>query len=165
MPEVFQNTYTFNDPTQVPPAEKLHTTLATYFKAPLTITIHPLGEHGAMRAYATLESPDFQIWAYWEPTRPEMELTIDRPMERMLTANAAMLSLAGKPRYPDSFWHAYRRSRTHRKLRKILFTLLAIAAAIATIYTLHWWGLLIVFLITAAGVFLFILLLARSFRR
>ncbi len=164
MPEVFTNNYFFTSPSSLPTPESLRDQLAAAFKTSFTLSTHPLGDHGAPRAYATLESPGLQIWAYWEPERPEIELVIDRPMERMLSANSAMISLGAKPRYPDQSWRHLRRSRTYRTIRKILFTLLALSAAIATIHSLHWWGLLKVLLNTPSVVSLYIILLARSFR-
>jgi hypothetical protein len=164
MPEIFDNNYTFS-PDAVPSAGILRDTLAARFQTTFEIEQHEAGFHGAPRAFASLKDSQMQIWMYWEANRPEIQITVDEPMERMIPINAVISSLNGKPRYPDGYWRLRRRYRTQRTIRRIAVTLIVLLLAVAAIWELHWWGVLLVFVLLAGGVFTYIYALARSFRR
>jgi hypothetical protein len=162
MPEVFQNFHAF-PPGSVPTAEAFRDQLNTQFNVSMELEKQEQGFKGAPRAYACLKTDQNQIWIYWQPDRPEVELSVDEPMERMLQANAAITALGGNPRYPDASWKARRRFRTQHTIARILVILFLISLAITTIHYLHWWGLLIVIATIVTAVVLYTIGLARSF--
>jgi len=164
MPEAFQNHYTFPSGA-VPTAEAIRDRLILALREPLEMEKQSCGFKGAPRAYANLKNSRMQIWLFWENDRPSVEVGVDEPMERMIAINAAMTTLGGTPMYPDGSWKSRRRYRTQKRIFRIIVIDSFIALAVAIIWRLHWWGLLLVAALLAAAVFLYIRGLARSFRR
>jgi hypothetical protein len=162
MARVFTNYYTFALGA-VPVAETLHDQISREFQTTLQLEQHEQGYHGAARAFANLTNERIHLWIYWEPQRPELEINVTEPMERMRPINAALIALGGKPRFPDEHWTAYRRQLTRATIRKVIVSALLLALAVFTIWHLHWWGLVLVIAAVAIAIGLFILGLARTF--
>ena len=162
MPEVFTNYYTFST-SVVPPAETFCARLAEAFGQALTLEAHACGFHGAPRAYASLTGAGMQIWIFWQPDRPEVEVAVDEPMERMIALNAAIGALGGQARYADSSWRARRRGRTRQRILRGMVIAGLVMLAAATIWYLHWWGLLLVVATIVIAATAYLIGLARAF--
>jgi hypothetical protein len=164
MPEVFTNRFDF--PSASPDVDTIRAALAESFTSQIeVIEKHEAGFHGAPRDYALLDDADrsLGITLYWEPGRPQIEVQLLEPMDRMHAVIAAMCMLGGTPHDDDAFWRARATARVRAKLACYMTIASAVIAAALLINFLGWWGLLIVLVTAAAIGAMLVYGLARAF--